>query len=120
MVAQSLTEKRAFTRMAVRLTAHCRLGTRYVREAIADLSLGGLLLKTREPVREGTPVRVAVALPLEEGPEICTLAGTVTRVEKDVRGLRSGVGVYFDPEEIAALDRKALERFLAEVPANPQ
>ena len=120
MVAQSLTEKRAFTRAAVSLTAHCRLGSRYVREAIADLSLGGLLLKTREPVREGTPVRVAVALPLADGPQICTLAGTVARVQKDVRGLRSAVGVYFDPDEIATLDRQALEQFLASCPASAQ
>jgi hypothetical protein len=105
-------EKRAHTRLPVSLTAHCRLGNRYVREPVADLSLGGLLLKTREPVREGTPVRVAVSLPMPEGPRICTLAGTVTRVQKDPRGLRAGVGVYFDAHEIGPVDHTVLNRYL--------
>jgi hypothetical protein len=39
-------EKRVFRRFPVELTAHCRLGNRYVRDAVADLSEGGLYLRT--------------------------------------------------------------------------
>lgn len=53
--------------------AHCRIGNRYVKDAVADLSEGGSYLKTREPAREGTPVRVALALPFGDGPKHCTL-----------------------------------------------
>ncbi len=60
---QEAMEKRGFPRIPVTLTAHCRIGNRYVKDAVADLSEGGLYLKTREPAREGTPVRVALALP---------------------------------------------------------
>jgi len=105
-------EKRASPRTSVQLTAHCRLGNRYVREAVGDLSQGGLFLRTREVVKEGTAVRVAVALPLTEGPRICTLVGRVVNVHKDARGMRQGVGVVFDSHEIASLDQLALTRFL--------
>lgn len=105
-------EKRASPRTSVQLTAHCRLGNRYVREAVGDLSLGGLFLRTRELVKEGTAVRVAVALPLSEGPRICTLVGRVVNVHKDARGVRLGVGVVFESGEIGSLDQLALTRFL--------
>lgn len=115
MTSSAHGEKRSTPRTPVQLTAHCRLGNRYVREAVGDLSEGGLFLRTREPVKEGTPVRVAVALPLSEGPRICTLVGQVARVHKDEKGLRSGVGVVFESGEIASLDQLALSRFLERV-----
>jgi uncharacterized protein (TIGR02266 family) len=87
-------EKRRFRRVPVELVAHCRIGARYVRDAISDLSVGGLFLKTREMVREGSEVRVALALPFAEGPRYCTLVGAVVRIERDARGQR-GVGVSF-------------------------
>jgi uncharacterized protein (TIGR02266 family) len=106
-------EKRVFRRLPVALTAHCRIGNRYVRDAIADLSEGGLYLRTREPAREGTPVRVAVALPHQEGPRFCTLVGSVARLDRDERGILKGLGVSFSGEETAPLDRLTLQRYLA-------
>ena len=105
-------EKRVFPRMTVTLTAHCRIGNRYVRDAVADLSEGGLYLKTKEPAREGTPVRVAIALPFLDGPRFCTLVGSVARVDRDARGTMKGLGVSFSGEEIASLDRRSLHGFL--------
>ncbi|MDQ3262991.1 MAG: PilZ domain-containing protein [Myxococcota bacterium] len=97
----------------MRLTAHCRLGNRFLREPVANLSLGGLFLKTRERTREGTPIRVALALPYGDGPRFCTLAGTVVRVERDGKGLPSGIGVSFSKDPISTLDRLTLQRFVA-------
>lgn len=105
-------EKRVFPRISVSLTAHCRIGNRYVRDAVADLSEGGLYLKTREPAREGTPVRVAIALPFVDGPRFCTLVGSVARVDRDARGLPRGVGVTFHGADMAQADRSSLSGFL--------
>jgi Tfp pilus assembly protein PilZ len=107
------TEKRAARRVPVSLTAHCRIGHRFVREPVADLSLGGLYLKTREHlVREGIPVQVALALPYSDGPRFCTLAGQVVRIDRDSRGKLVGMGVSFAEQEIAPGDRSTLETYL--------
>ncbi|MBK7863874.1 MAG: PilZ domain-containing protein [Archangiaceae bacterium] len=97
------------------LTAHCRIGTRFIRDAIADLSQGGLYLKTREPAREGTPVRVALALPHDDGPKFCTLVGCVARVDRDPRGRALGLGVSFDEAQTGLYDRTTLSAFIARV-----
>lgn len=105
-------DKRVFHRVPVTLTAHCRLGNRFLREAVGNLSIGGLYLRTRERAREGTPIRVALALPHGDGPRICTLAGTVVRVDRDEHGLSNGLGVRFEEKEISELDRQTLRRFV--------
>ncbi len=110
-------EKRVFVRVPVVLTAHCRIGNRFIRDAVADLSEGGLYLKTREPAREGTPVRVALALPHSEGPRFCTLVGNVARVDRDKRGILQGLGVSFSSEEIGSSDYTTLQAFINGVAA---
>jgi hypothetical protein len=111
------SEKRGSPRVPVALTAHCRIGNRYIRDPIGDLSLGGLYLKTREVAKEGTPVRVAIALPYSDGPRFCTLVGNVARQDRDVRGVLRGLGVSFAEEQIAATDRTTLELFIRAVAA---
>lgn len=106
-------EKRASRRIPMSgLTAHCRIGNRFVRDPIGDLSSSGLYLKTREPAKEGVPVRVALALPGEDGPAFLTLVGNVARLDRDEKGRLVGIGVSFADHEIGNLDRHALERFL--------
>ena len=106
-------DKRIYPRIPVALTAHCRIGNRFVRDAVADLSEGGLYLKTREPARAGTPVRVAIALPFQEGPRYCTLVGTVARIDRDSRGFSKGLGVTFEGIEENLGDRDSLKIFLS-------
>lgn len=106
-------EKRVFVRVPVVLTAHCRIGNRFIRDAVADLSEGGLYLKTREPAREGTQVRVAIALPHNEGPRFCTLVGNVARVDRDKRGMLKGLGVSFSADEIGSTDYSTLQSFIS-------
>ncbi len=113
MISRPSAEKRGFRRLPVDLTAHCQLGTRYIKDPIADLSEGGLYLRTREPTREGASVRVAIALPYTDGPRFCTLVGRIARVDRDGRGSTKGVGVCFSAEEIAAKDRATLNTFLS-------
>ena len=105
-------EKRSHPRLAVALTAHCRIGNRFIRDAVADLSEGGLYLRTKEPAREGTPVRVAIALPHDDGPKFCTLVGNVARIDRDPRGRLLGLGVSFDDTQTALHDRSTLHRFI--------
>jgi uncharacterized protein (TIGR02266 family) len=109
----SSSEKRIHPRQSVALTAHCRIGNRFIRDAISDLSLGGLYLKTKEPAREGTQVRVAVALPGEDGPKFCTLVGNVARIDRDLRSRVIGLGVSFDDTQTALHDRSTLTSYLA-------
>lgn len=106
-------EKRAAKRVPVTLIAHCRIGNHFVRDAISNLSLTGLYLRTRERAKEGTPVRVAVALPYADGPRFCTLVGNVARVERDAHGGCCGLGVSFAEEQIGFVDRRELETFLS-------
>lgn len=106
------SEKRVFPRVAVTLTAHCRIGNRFVRDAVADLSEGGLYLRTREPAREGTPVRVAIALPATDGVRFCTLVGSVARVDRDAKGGARGLGVSFSGQDIAVTDRETLHGYV--------
>lgn len=101
-------------RVTVALTAHCRIGNGFLRVPVSNLSVSGLLLRTRERAKEGTPVRVALALPDPDGSRICTLVGKVARVAVDPRGLPCGLGVRFHDEQIAPADRASLQRFIAE------
>jgi uncharacterized protein (TIGR02266 family) len=110
--SEKQSERRIFPRLRVALTAHFRIGNRFVRDAVGDLSIGGLYLKTREPAREGTQVRVAMALPFEEGPRYCTLAGLVARIDRDHRGFSRGLGVNFDGDPNHSKDLEALKGFL--------
>jgi hypothetical protein len=105
-------EKRGAPRIPVSLTAHCRIGERYVKDDIGDLSERGLFLRTREPAREGTPVRVAVGLPAREGTRFCTLVGFVAREHRDMHGLLLGLGVRLC-EETGENDRQSLGEFLS-------
>nr|WP_228530935.1 MULTISPECIES: PilZ domain-containing protein [Myxococcaceae] len=107
-------DKRRTPRVSVNLTAHCRIGTRFIRDPVADLSLGGLYLRTHEPAREGTPVRAALALPSQDGPRYLTLVGSVARVDTDPRGHAQGLGVAFAEEQMAEQDRAHLGAFIAE------
>ena len=107
-------DKRRTPRVSVHLTAHCRIGNRFIRDPVADLSVGGLYLRTHEPARAGMPVRAALALPSREGPRYLTLVGSVARVDTDPRGHAHGLGVSFVEEQMAAADRNALGAFIAE------
>ncbi len=108
------SEKRVFRRVPVSLTAHCQIGSRFVRDAVSDLSLGGLFLQTRALAREGTPVRVALALPFEaDDTTVCSFVGAVARVDRDARGFLRGLGVAFSHHESSAAAREALAGFVA-------
>ena len=107
-------DKRRTPRVSVHLTAHCRIGNRFIRDPIADLSVGGLYLRTHEPARTGAPVRAALALPSREGPHYLTLVGSVARVDTDPRGHAQGLGVAFAQEQMAEQDRAVLGAFIAE------
>jgi hypothetical protein len=106
------SEQRREVRLPVTLTAHCQLGTRYVRDVLSDLSENGLFLCTHEPASEGTRVRVALALPDAGGTRFCTLSGTVVRAQRNASGEREGLAITFD-ETTASFDREMLRGFLS-------
>jgi hypothetical protein len=110
------SEKRGFPRVAVSLTAHCRIGNRFTRDAVVDLSSGGLYLRTRELAKKGTPVRVALALPHAGGPKFCTLVGSVAREDRDPLGRLLGLGVCLDAAQTPPHDRTLLQGFISRAP----
>lgn len=105
-------ERRRDARMPVTLTAHCQIGSRYVRDMLSDISLGGLFMRTDEPASDGSAVRVALALPYADGLRFCTLTGTVVRTAREAGGRRAGVAIAFD-DESDPFDREMLRGFLA-------
>jgi hypothetical protein len=107
------TEKRIFPRVMVSLTAHCRIGNRFSRDSVIDLSSGGLYLRTREVAKKGTPVRVALALPHDTGPRYCTLVGAVAREDRDPSGKLRGLGVCLDRAKTPLHDRTVLQTFVS-------
>jgi hypothetical protein len=112
----SNSEKRGFRRVVVSLIAHCRIGNRFTRDSVIDLSSGGLYLRTREIAKKGTPVRVALALPHDGGPKFCTLVGAVVREDRDPFGKHKGLGVCLDPAQTALHDRTVLSSFVTRAP----
>jgi hypothetical protein len=113
---KSQSEKRGFRRVAVSLIAHCRIGNRFTRDSVIDLSSGGLYLRTREVAKKGTPVRVALALPHDGGPKFCTLVGAVAREDRDPFGKHMGLGVCLDPAQTGLHDRTVLSTFVTRAP----
>ena len=105
-------EQRRDIRLPVSLTAHCQLGSRFIRETLTDLSEGGLFLCTQEPAAEGTEVRVALALPHADGMKFCTLTGRIVRVQRAANGFREGLAVAFD-ENTSPFDKDMLRGFLS-------
>ncbi len=100
-------ERRLAARIPVSIQVNCRIGHRFRRDALGDLSQSGLFLRTADAIEKGTPVRVAVSLPTgAEGSRICTLVGKVARTD------RRGAGVQFDEEQMSEADRRALNQFL--------
>lgn len=61
---------------------------------------------------EGAPVRVALALPSDDGPRVITLVGHVVRIDRDARGFAKGLGVSFSETEIDPTDRESLRGFI--------
>lgn len=109
------SEKRRDTRVSVELTAHCQIGHAFHRLPVSDLSRGGLRLETAEHHQEGTPVRVALAVPSpveEAGLHFCTLSGQVAHNAVDPRGRPLGVGVRFVEADRGDSDLEALRAYL--------
>lgn len=113
MTSRSSHEKRTSRRVPVDITAHARIGNRFVKEPLGDISAGGLYLRTKEAAKEGIAVTVALALPEKDGSKICTLVGNVVRVDRDQKGKLKGLGISFKGEQMSKADLDALRGFLS-------
>jgi hypothetical protein len=98
--------------LSVSLPAHCRLGEDHRRDPLSDISLGGFYLKTTARAAVGTPVRVALALPLTDGLRFCTLVGSVVRVDEDEGGTVRGLGVALN-NRLDRFDGEILQGFIS-------
>ncbi len=106
-----LIERRRHPRLSVGLTAHCQIDGIVSQEALGDLSVGGLYLRTSAAVRQGARVRIVLGLPYIGGQRVCSLAGRVAWVNRGEMGEVRGAGVEFDQETESA-DYELLRGFL--------
>lgn len=104
-------ERRENPRLPLGLWAHCQIEGMVSQEALGDLSVGGLYLRTSNPAGMGARVRIVLGLPYIGGQRVCSLSGHVVWVDKDGANVR-GLGVKFDHETDGA-DMHLLRGFLA-------
>ena len=105
-------ERRRYPRMELGLSAHCQIDGVVSQEALGDLSIGGLYLRTTAPTRIGARVRVVLGLPHIGGQRVCSLSGAVVWIDKGPDGTIRGAGVEFD-HETDSQDHDVLRGFLA-------
>lgn len=110
--AAKAAERRRYPRMELGLSAHCQIDGVVSQEALGDLSIGGLYLRTSAPARIGARVRVVLGLPHIGGQRVCSLAGAIVWIDKNPDGQVRGAGVEFD-HETDSQDHDVLRGFLA-------
>jgi hypothetical protein len=104
-------ERREHPRLPLGLWAHCQIDGVVSQEALGDLSIGGLYLRTTTAAGLGARVRIVLGLPYIGGQRVCSLSGHVVWVDKDGANVR-GLGVKFDQETDSA-DKMLLRGFLS-------
>lgn len=104
-------ERRQHGRLPLGLWAHCQIDGVVSQEALGDLSVGGLYLRTAAAVKEGARIRIVLGLPYIGGQRVCSLSGRVTWVDRKGDQVL-GAGVSFDQETDSA-DAELLRGFLA-------
>src|SRR3954469_5009524 len=90
-------ERRQHGRLPLGLWAHCQIDGVVSQEALGDLSVGGLYLRTAAEVKEGARVSIILGLPYIGGQRVCSLSGRVTWVDRNGAAV-VGAGVSFDHE----------------------
>lgn len=111
--AELARERRLHRRLSVGLQAHCQIDGIVSQEVLGNLSEGGLFLRTRAQLREGSRVRIVIGLPYIGGQRVCSLSGFVAWVARDdVTGTVSGAGVTIDVADTDDADEALLKGFL--------
>src|SRR3954467_13177035 len=95
--APGVAERRQHTRLPLGLWAHCQIDGVVSQEALGDLSVGGLYLRTSTPVKMGARVRIVLGLPYIGGQRVCSLSGRVAWIDNEGEAIQ-GAGVSFDQE----------------------
>jgi hypothetical protein len=103
--------RRRHDRLEVGLSAHCQIDGVVSQEALGDLSMGGLYLRTSTNVRIGARVRVVLGLPYFGSQRVCSLNGTIVWIDRNREGAALGAGVEFD-HETSETDQQLLAGFL--------
>ncbi len=104
-------DRRRYDRLEVGLSAHCQIDGVVSQEALGDLSMGGLYLRTSTNVRIGARVRVVLGLPYFGSQRVCSLTGTIVWIDRAGDGRVTGAGVEFD-HETSSGDQQLLAGFL--------
>lgn len=87
------SQKRAFQRLAVKLSVRFRTASEFVQEHATNLSRGGIFIRTDDPPAVNSVVEVELHLP-DGGPPV-TSAGVVVHSQEPNSGKVAGAGVQF-------------------------
>src|SRR3954470_14137757 len=76
------SERRHHGRLPLGLWAHCQIDGVVSQEALGDLSIGGLYLRSPANIKEGARVRIVLGLPYIGGQRVCSLSGRVAWIDR--------------------------------------
>jgi uncharacterized protein (TIGR02266 family) len=115
VTGRSTIEQRVQSRVPIRVKVEYERLDDFLDDYTANVSLGGMFVRTAEPLPEGTRFRLRFRVPGRDRP--VETFGTVrwTVAPGAPHGLEAGMGIRFD--ELAPSDKRAVERWLDEVEA---
>lgn len=111
-------ERRRFERAVASLPVELRARGTIMTGTITSLSVGGLGVRTAQPLEANTAVQLCFQLPESTG-ELLDVAGRIVRCDRLVRGGDYRLGLFFYPleERTLALLEEAVRRLLNDTPS---
>lgn len=95
MADEALAERRNFDRYDVEWAVDCVASDTFLYASITNISEMGIFVRTSDPLRIGTKLRLTFAPPGGEGFELEGCVAWVNRVKPDGENINPGMGVRF-------------------------
>lgn len=92
---ESLADRRIHDRFDVEWTVDCVASDTFLYALITNISEMGIFVKTNDPLRLGTKLRLTFAPPGGEGFELEGCVAWVNRVKPDGENINPGMGIRF-------------------------
>lgn len=94
-VDESLADRRNFDRYDVEWAVDCVASDTFLYASITNISEMGIFVRTSEPLKIGTKLRLTFAPPGGEGFELEGCVAWVNRVKPDGENINPGMGIRF-------------------------
>ncbi len=111
-MSQDISERRSDRRLPIRVLVEYECVEDFLVDFTANISIGGMFIKTDKPLAVGTRFRLRFKLPDDDEP-IDTVAEVRWVLPPEEAGpMAAGMGICF--EDLSAGDRKKVEKLLEE------